>query len=75
MSETIKRTRTGVKLISDDTYTIAGHTVLKLTDTRNGYIAKFPAYHSTDQDNYVCLDYSEARLLWKALGALYKEKL
>ncbi len=42
-------------------------TLLKMTDTGNGYICKFPAYSSCYQDNYICLDYDEAEYLYLAL--------
>lgn len=51
---------------------MVGKTILKLTNTGNGYIAKFPAYSSTVQDYYVCLDYSQADALYKALGASFE---
>lgn len=39
----------------------------ELRDTGNGYIARFPAHNCTEQDAYVCLDYSQARELVLAL--------
>ena len=39
----------------------------ELRDTGNGYIARFPASNSTEQDAYVCLDYAQARELVLAL--------
>ena len=39
-----------------------------VTDTGNGFIAKFPAMRSTQQDYFVCLDYSQAHDL--VLGLL-----
>ena len=41
-------------------------------DTENGYIFFFPAYNSTSQDNYVCLDYAEAEYIWKLLSYIRK---
>ena len=35
----------------------------ELRDTGNGYIVRFPAHNSTEQDAYVCLDYAQAREL------------
>ncbi len=52
---------------------IKGKTVTKLTNTGNGYTAKFPGLTSTQQDTYVCLDYSNAALLYQALSAFKKE--
>ncbi len=44
-----------------------------LTDTGNGFIAKFPGNSSTRQDYYVCLDYAQARDIVLALSAFKKE--
>jgi len=49
------------------------NTLLKLKDTGNGFIAKIPSYGSQQQDNYICLDYSEADFLYKALQVYYGE--
>ena len=48
-------------------------TAVELTNTGNGYIAKFPAHNSTTQDYYVCLDYSQARDIVLALSKFQKE--
>lgn len=45
-----------------------GRGALYVQDTGNGLIARFPPIASTEQDYYVCLDYSQARDL--ALGLL-----
>lgn len=44
-----------------------------LTDTGNGFIARFPGNSSTRQDYYVCLDYSQARDIVLALSKFQKE--
>jgi len=44
------------------------HNLCLLEDTGNGFIARFPAFTSTEQDSYVCLDYSQARNLVLALS-------
>jgi len=44
-----------------------------LTDTGNGFIAKFPGNSSTRQDYYVCLDYAQARDIVLALSTFKKE--
>lgn len=46
--------------------------LLIMTNTGNGFIAKFPACTSAEQDNFVCLDYSEAEYLWQALTCFYQ---
>lgn len=48
--------------------------VAEVTNTGNGFIARFPAVHSTQQDYYVCLDYAQARDLVLGL-AEFKETL
>lgn len=45
-----------------------GRDALYVEDTGNGLIARFPPVASTEQDYFVCLDYSQARDL--ALGLL-----
>lgn len=47
---------------------VKGEILATITDTENGYIAHFPSFSSAQQDNYVCLDYSEADYLLHALG-------
>lgn len=46
-------------------------TLLKLKDTGNGFIAKISSYSSQQQDNYICMDYSEADYLYKALQVYF----
>jgi hypothetical protein len=45
-----------------------------LTDTGNGFVAKFPAHNSTTQDYYLCMDYSQARDIVLALS-MFKSDL
>ena len=45
----------------------------KIKDTGNGLIVKFPSYSSSVQDNYICLDYEEADILFEGLKPLIKE--
>ncbi len=52
---------------------VQGKTLVKLTNTGNGYIAKYPALTSSQQETYVCLDYSHAALLYHTLGEFEKE--
>jgi len=44
-----------------------------LTNTGNGFIARFPGNSSVRQDYYVCLDYAQARDLVLALSKFQKE--
>ena len=55
-------------------YTPGVDTLCEITDTGNGYIAYFPSYSSTMQDNYICMDYSEADYLRKLLAYIYKKE-
>jgi hypothetical protein len=50
-----------------------GSVALDLADTGNGFIAKFPAKNRTEQDYYLCFDYSQARDLVLALSAFKKD--
>lgn len=49
-------------------YVRPGSLACELKDTGNGFIARFPAHESHEQDKYVCLDYDEARNLVLALS-------
>jgi len=53
-------------------YMKRGEIACEVTDTGNGFIAKFPANSSVNQDYYVCLDYSQARDLVLALSPFKK---
>lgn len=48
-------------------------TLAKLKDTGNGYIIKFKSYSSVEQDNYVCLSYSEAAYLKQLFNVIIKD--
>lgn len=54
-------------------YNYTGNLRVRLTCTGNGFIAYFPSYSSTQQDNYICMDYSEARDLVLALSTFKRE--
>lgn len=56
-----------VKVIAGKNYISPGNVLLKVKDTDNGLIAKFPAWRSTEQDYYICLDYAQAAYLYEAL--------
>jgi len=75
MKDKVTRKGNKVKITtgSDWAAHVQGKTLVKLTNTGNGYIAKFPAHVSHQQDNYVCLDYSHAYLLYQAMGEFKKE--
>ena len=65
----IKRTRKRLKLIAGSDYAsnVVGTPVATVKDTGNGLIFKFPTHSSINQDNYVCIDYSEAHYMWLLL--------
>ena len=67
---------TTIRIKADKDYHphLHGRTVCKLKKTDNGYIAKFPALTSTQQDYYVCLDFSQATELHEALTKMFKEE-
>lgn len=54
-------------------YHTPGELRCRVTDTGNGFIARFPGNSSTRQDYYVCLDYAQARDIVLALSAFKKE--
>ena len=51
-----------------DGYNTNGSIACELTDSGNGYIARFPGRSSIEQDSYVCMDYAQARALVLALS-------
>ena len=59
-------------VVRDKGYINRGDIACKVTETGNGFIAKFPANSSVTQDYYVCLDYSQARDLVLALSPFKK---
>lgn len=62
-----------IKVKADKGYNKGLSTLCKLTDTGNGYIAKFPSHSNCFQDQYVCLDYDEAEYLYLALSKVFKD--
>lgn len=77
MENIIKRSKNGnIKMVAGDSYhaMVQGKTLLKLRDTGNGVVVKFPSVTSIMQDNYVCLDYDEAQMLYLALRRYYRDE-
>jgi len=74
-TQTIKRKGNAVKVIAGSDYSphVRWRALANVTNTGNGYIAKFKSFSSARQDNYVCLDYAEAHYLWLALGEFFKD--
>jgi hypothetical protein len=72
-NEKIVRRGDVAKVIAGAGYYNVGRPLCKVTDTGNGYIVKFPAVNSTQQDYYVCLDYSQAYDMILGLSAFKKE--
>ena len=68
----IRRDDTAI-VVKGDGYYRPGEPSVELTNTGNGYIARFPAHNCTRQDYYVCLDYAQAYDLVLALSAFKKE--
>jgi len=75
MKDKVTRKGSVVKITAGSAWQpfVQGKTLAKLTNTGNGYIAKFPSFSSAQQDVYLCLDYSNAVLLYQALGKFTKE--
>jgi hypothetical protein len=65
----INKDGTKYKLLSDALYTVDNKLLAKMKETGNGFIFKFPSWTSSNQDNYVCLDYSEAEYMRELLNA------
>lgn len=70
-TEIVKRKGDNVIVKYGHGYCVTG-TALKLKNTGNGYIAKFPAAGSVNQDYYVCLDYGRAELMYLALKEVFE---
>ena len=75
LEDRVVRKNKVVQIIADKGYCpeIQGKVICKLTNTGNGFIAKFKSHTSSIQDNYVCLDYAEAEILHKALHVFFGE--
>lgn len=70
----VVRTRGNVtRVVRGERYRHAHSVACELTDTGNGFIARFPARDCTEQDAYACLDYAQARDLVLALTPHRKE--
>ena len=63
----IERKDNVVKIKSTKEYTQDNKLLMKVTDTGNGFICKSPTWSCLDQDNYICMDYSEAHHIYVAL--------
>jgi hypothetical protein len=65
---TLKAKESKAKLMPSGAYTRDDVPMATCKDTGNGYIFKFPAWNSMQQDHYVCLDYSQADCVLKLLN-------
>lgn len=72
-SQDVVRDGDVAKVIRGHGYVYKGQAAVELTDTGNGYIAKFPGHDSITQDYYVCLDYAQAYDLVLAMSAFKRE--
>jgi hypothetical protein len=72
MSEKVKLTKNGAKVLTGEGYNKDVEVLAKIKDTGNGFICYFPTYSNTLQDNYICLDYDEAEYIRLALNALHE---
>lgn len=71
--ETVRSRGRITRVVRDAGYARPGSVACELKDTGNGFIARFVASVSYDQDHYVCLDYAQARELVLALSPHAKE--
>lgn len=73
--ETILRDGDTANVIAGDGYYehVRNNSLCEIRDTGNGYIIRFPATNCTQQDYYVCLDYSQAHDMILGLSAFKKE--
>lgn len=62
-----------VRVVRRDGYARQNSVACELTDTGNGFIVRFLAHSSWDQDKYICMDYDETRNLVLALTPHAKE--
>ena len=74
--ETILRDGDTANVIAGDGYYehVKHNSLCEVTNTGNGFIAKFPSHNSVTQDYYVCLDYAQAYDMILGLSA-FKEDL
>lgn len=72
-SQDVARVNDTAMVINGHGYHNKGEIAVELTNTGNGYIAKFPAHNSTTQDYYICLDYGQAYDLILAFSTFKKE--
>jgi hypothetical protein len=63
----VKKKDDVVKIKSDASYVEDNKLLMKITDTGNGFICHSPSWNCLDQDNYICMDYSQAHLIYVAL--------
>lgn len=61
------------KVIYGAGYHKPGSVACEVKDTGNGFIARFPAGTSVQQDYFLCMDYDQARNLVIALEAFKKD--
>ena len=73
MTEVVSRKGNIARVKMGNDYRFPGETLATVTDTGNGFIAHFKSYSSHQQDNYVCLDYTQAAELVRGLSMFKKE--
>jgi hypothetical protein len=71
-SQTVERHGDTSYVVMGSNYYRTGETSTMAQDTGNGFIIRFFASNSTQQDHYVCLDYSQAHDMILALSAFKK---
>jgi hypothetical protein len=73
MKVKVNEDKTVVKIKSDTSYTQDNKLLMKITDTGNGFICYSPSWTCLEQDDYICMDYSQAHYIFVALKALGAE--
>ena len=69
MTNKVIKTKSGYKLLSEE-FPYSEKPLLKVKDTGNGYICKFPSWLNSKQDHYVELDYCQAEYLKTVLNQI-----
>ena len=67
LAESVETCGNLTRVVRGKGYNRPGSVSCMLEDTENGFIARFPAHNSNEQDHYVCLGYDQARELVLAL--------
>lgn len=73
LTDIVRSANGNAEVVRSDGYSNPGEQACICRNTGNGFIAFFPSNNSTQQDYYVCMDYSQARDLVLALSHFQSE--